>query len=710
MSALAAVAEVHFDEEVLAPPRFTADGRPEKVARETRSNLGNIIDELSADDIKQIADSAEAHKQSGQRVFLEVAYGEPIGKTDAVLHFKKTGTDITGGITAAYTFYKDEEDGNNKRLLRELRRLEYLEKVVMRQLEMTDRTNSIGAVQGMIRSGSAFIKSLQGVFKQVETLANRIERGLQNKSEMPTAEQKTAAITTIQAALGKLQPLSTTHLSIKNMVQQQVDQLLKNVATPVAALRSDVKNVATPLPTVNTRNNAASAQPVTAPKTAPLSIVQATAQTTLQPALRSPAQTGLQAKAQETARPVTSTRFSVLTTLNVTERVTHAMPQTAINNATVVATSRLAASSAQQVDTRVAVAKVPTALRIVAANPEVQRTAALITRSSVTVIDSKAGQQVLSTLARINPTQPVATQPVASQPVAAQPVAAQPVAAHPVAAQPVAAHPVAAQPVAAQPVAAQPVAAQPVAAQPVAKIQQVASTQHTVTQPLAQPAQSEQTQATNATTNITRSVPVQPARQENTLPAEAKITALPTEIKSANSSTQHNGGVQEQQRATPADPSRPAADNSVEASQKQTEARQTGPEKTEPAKLKIPGLDKNEKDETDPRPPFKQEAKTACEACTTKDCANCGVKSATILGAKDTQIPVSGKLSGEQAADIKDKFAKNVDDCSTCGGGKCPGCMRGTTVTADTNKISSRMAGLKSQANTTPQHTARLGL
>ena len=729
MSAVAAVAKDYLNDEIIVPPRFTANGRPEKVALETRSKLGGIIDELSDDDINQIAQSAEAHTQSGQRVFLEVAYGEPAGTTDAVLLFKKSNSHIT----AVYTLYRDEEEGRDKRLLRELKRMEYLEKVVMRQLETIDRNNSIGVVQGMLRSSGAFVKGLQSVFKQVETLSKLIERGLQHKSEMPTAEQKTAAIQAIQTTLSKLQPTAANHLAIKNMAQQQVDLLLKNVAMPVANMQSNVKTSAAPLSPINSKNNTGTPN-VTAPradnpKTASASPLQSNVlQST---ALQTNAQIRsitLQSRTPETARPITSIRFSVLTNPNITERV-HARvaSQPQGTKAIFVETSRpvphpstlpiqmqqapVQQASAQQIvptrqaNVQAALAQVPTTLRVVIANPELQRTTPPVTRS-FTIIDSKAEQQILSTLTLNTPVN--AAQPVAVK--QAQDTSARVVQAVNTA------HTRNNQTIQVPTNRAEIVANRATVTE--IKVAQAVSHVAEATRETSIPAAipkgvpvAEQTARVIEVTNVQHVVSSPATEQAKSNPANVSInnngsnnhaaTSSTAEIKSVNPATQQIGLTQ-QQRALRVDPSRPAADSPAQTSQKQTEARQTGTERTEQAKLKLPGLDKSEKDETDARKAFKQEAKTACEACTHKNCGSCGVKSATILGTKDTHIPVSGKLSGAQVEEKEKKFAANAGPCVGCTGGKCAGCGV-ATVTADISKISSRFATL----NKTPQNISQ---
>lgn len=636
----------------ILPPHFTVDGRPEIVARETRRNLGGVIDKLSDEEIDTIAANAEAHRQSGQRVFLEVAYGEAIGTTDATLLFKKSGTDIT----AVYTFYKDEEEGRDKRLLRELKRMEYLEKVIMPMLATTDRNNSIGVVQGMIRSSSAFVKGLQSVFKQVETLSKAIERGLQNKSEMPTAEQKTAAIQSIQTTLNNLKPSAVNHLSIKNMVQQQVDALLKNVASPVTTQRitisADTKSTVTPITTAAPKNNTTTTPAVTAPRAATPSTEQPTLRATVQPTIKSTFQANLQTRVQQATRPITSlaastipsARVSVLTNPTIAERV-HAQvaTQQLAAKATVAATTQ---PLAQPVS--VAVTS-PVSLRIIATNPQLQRIAAPATRSAFTVIDSIAGQQVLGTLARnapanatlntaaniqvvkVDAARPASVaQPTIVQSVNTQPVAAQPVS-QPIATQPIVVHPVAQQTVI-QATTAQSIGVQPVVVQPTSSI-------------------------------VTGTLPAAPQEQ----PRASVVTSTTT-------------------------PQRP-------------DAKQDAPRTDEPTEPKGTKsiLGKAEPEKDNKKTDFKANAKSACEACTTKDCANCGVKTSTLFGVKTNTIPILRHIPEAALQKATKMFGINAGKCAGCAGGDCASCGA-ARVTADTAKVSSRFANLN---KTAPQPTPK---
>lgn len=200
--------------------RFTVDGRPIIVATETRAKLGEAIKELTQFQINQIADGAEKFGNKERRVLLEVVQGEDALKNgpDAQLKFPDTG------VTAQYIYYTEEQK-EDARLLMELRRIQYLQHVVMKQLEMTDRSGSSQVVQGMIAAGQKFVQGLTAVFKQVEALSKQIEKGLQNKAELPTAEQKTAAIAAITQAIRALPAVDPRHIAVKNMVMQQVERL-----------------------------------------------------------------------------------------------------------------------------------------------------------------------------------------------------------------------------------------------------------------------------------------------------------------------------------------------------------------------------------------------------------------------------------------------------------------------------------------------------
>ncbi len=701
-------------EEDLLPPRFTADGRPENVALEARRKLATIIDELSDEDIDAIALNAEAHRQSGQRIYLEVSYGEVAGTTDAVLQFKKS----QAHITAAYTFYKDEEEGQNKRLLRELGRMEYLEKVVMRQLETTDRANSIGVVQGMLRASSAFVKGLQSVFKQVEALSKNIEAGLQNKTAMPTADQKTAAIQAIQTALAKLQPSAPNHLAIKNMVQQQVDVLLKNIAMPVAAMRADVKASATPLATVTARN-AASTSAVVTPKTAaPLSVQptipqpaqtlvrpgaqaaqQAAVKAAIQPILRATTPITAQPRSLEavrTAPSIPSARFSVLATPVLAERIhTQISTQPIATRVVAAAVSKptsptIPQSIVQQVQTRAPITIAPVintqpALHVVAHNPQLQRTAPTA-RSTFTVIESKAGQQVLSTLART-----VAADTSTSTPthIAANIHVTKADAALPASvgnAAPLHATQIATPPQVTLPQTILPQASLPLAVQQTV-IQPAISTPAVTTSPIAQP-------------STVQPIVIQPATVQPTMaqPAAIQPTAAVSVAQPATQQAQTSTAASQTQprmndvSSTATAPQRPIG--------KQETLRSDEPTKIDGIKSL---LGKTEPEKDDKKSAFKANAKSACEACTTRDCANCGVKTSTLFGLKTNTIPILRHVPEAMIDKAKKMFGINAGKCAGCAGGNCASCGA-ARVTADTAKVSSRFANLN---KTAPQPTPK---
>lgn len=220
--------------QALGSNRFTVDGRPAIVAAQTRARLGEAIKELTQAHINAIADGAEKFgrtslDKASQRVMLEVVQGDD-AMPDAQVQFPEAK------VSAQYIFY-NEEQKEDARLLQELKRIQYLQHVVMKQLEMTDRSGSTQVVQGMIASGQKFVAGLTAVFKQVETLSRQIEKGLQNKADMPTAEQKTVAIAAITQALRALPAIDPRHIAVKNMVMQQVERLQAKLNMTPAAPR-----------------------------------------------------------------------------------------------------------------------------------------------------------------------------------------------------------------------------------------------------------------------------------------------------------------------------------------------------------------------------------------------------------------------------------------------------------------------------------------
>ncbi len=234
--------------ESMGANRFTVDGRPVTVAAETRAKLGKAIKELTQVQINQIADGAEKFGNKDQRVLLEVVQGED--KPDAQLKFPDTD------VTAQYIYYTEEQK-EDARLLMELKRIQYLQNVVMKQLEMTDRSGSSQVVQGMIAAGQKFVQGLTAVFKQVETLSKQIEKGLQNKADMPTAEQKTAAVAAITQALRALPAVDPRHIAVKNLVMQQVERLQAKFNMVPAAPRASATILQMKAPTADATKGAA---------------------------------------------------------------------------------------------------------------------------------------------------------------------------------------------------------------------------------------------------------------------------------------------------------------------------------------------------------------------------------------------------------------------------------------------------------------------
>ncbi|MDX1922997.1 MAG: hypothetical protein SFW65_07710 [Alphaproteobacteria bacterium] len=715
--------------------RFTVDGKPVIVAAETRAKLGEAIKELTQLQINQIADGAEKFGNKERRVLLEVVQGEDALKNgpDAQLKFPDAG------VTAQYIYYTEEQK-EDTRLLMELRRIQYLQHVVMKQLEMTDRSGSSQVVQGMIAAGQKFVQGLTAVFKQVEALTKQIEKGLQNKAELPTAEQKTAAIAAITQAIRALPAVDPRHIAVKNMVMQQVERLqakfnmvstaprasatILQMKAPVveakiapaakgadAAVKGDVKVAADIKTTPPTRMDAritaeaktmpiakgqiaevrvdAKGQPI-APvtkgdvlvKTAPI----ATPQTRVDAAARIDA--GVKASA-------TGVQLNATANVHVQARAQSApvaVEQVRVDAARQTPKGTTVTAISPNVSLEQAVARAAVVTSPVHTMQESLANALNITRpaNGVTTLVASADAALQSTSVQTTPARstPMVVQPVV-QAVVQTPQHREPsVQQHvqPAGMQPTGAQPVVTQPVVTQVNGSQPIASQPVMQQTAAPIRgtQVSGTQVTGNAPIVAVQQGQ------------AAVQVQTAVDTTVQPMGADTGAKGVEARSVPSGTDAN--VTKGQPVHMRHEARHEAREETRIEARQGDAKggeakagdpKAGEAKTaDPKEQKLPERPNDraqeaKADNKDSKDKKDVKVESGCDVCPSKGSGCIGCKGASLTGNGSTVVQL--RVSDQNVAEAKKDFDKNKGPCTGCAGCGPGGCSR---TAADPNLAS----------------------